>query len=53
MLNQSYARHNISVVPGAGSNRELLGLEEAFIGWQGLPRITEREAARMFLFVVV
>ena len=45
VLNQTYAQHNVTVVPGAGNNWDLLGLEEAYIGWQGLPRITECEAA--------
>jgi len=43
VLQQRYARHNVSIVP---DNRELLGLENAFIEWQRMPRITEREAAR-------
>ena len=46
VLQTTYARHNVSVVTGAGNNRTLLGLDECFQEWQGMPRITEREAAR-------
>ena len=46
MLQSTYAKHNVSIVTGAGSNRDLLEFEEAYQGWQGVPNISERDVAR-------
>jgi hypothetical protein len=42
----SYMYHSLRSVPPASNDRKLMDLEDAFINWRGLPRITEREAAR-------
>ena len=34
-------------VQGASNNRKICGLEQAFLEWQGMARIKEREAARV------
>ena len=46
VLNCAYPCHCIPHVPGASNNRALMGLEDAFNDWQGMPCITERKAAR-------
>ena len=46
VLNRAYPHHSISRVSNVSNHRELLGLEKAFKEWQGMPRITEQEAAR-------
>ena len=46
VLNRAYSCHCISCVPGASNNRALMGLEDAFNDWQGMPCITKLEAAR-------
>ncbi|KAL3783549.1 hypothetical protein HJC23_008180 [Cyclotella cryptica] len=47
VLKNTYAPHTVSMLPGPSNNRVLCGLESAFEEWQGLPKITEREAARV------
>ncbi|KAL3803498.1 hypothetical protein HJC23_014046 [Cyclotella cryptica] len=47
VLKNTYAPHTVSMLPGPSNNRALCGLESAFEEWQGLPKITEREAARV------
>jgi hypothetical protein len=41
-----YASHNLTHVTGSGNNVELLGLNNALVGWSMMATITEREAAR-------
>ena len=36
----------LRVVPKASNNRTVMDLEDAYLHWKGLPKITEREAAR-------
>ena len=43
-LKNLYARSYINPVPNATPN--LMGLQEVYESWQGLPKISEREAAR-------
>ena len=47
VLKNTYAPHTVSMLPGPSNNRLLCGLESAFEEWQGLPKVTEREAARV------
>jgi len=48
VLNKTYALHTVSLLPGLSNDRSLIeGLQEAYESWQGLPKITEREAARV------
>jgi hypothetical protein len=44
VLKNVYPRHVISLVKNA--TKELMGLEDAYNGWQGMSKITEREVAR-------
>jgi hypothetical protein len=46
VLNHLYVYHKLRAVPERSNDCMLNGLEEVFWGWKGLPRITEREAAR-------
>ncbi len=46
VLNRLYVYHKLRAVPERSNDCMLNGLEEVFWGWKGLPRITEREAAR-------
>ena len=43
-LKNLYARSYINPVPNATPN--LMGLQEVYESWQGLPKISERETAR-------
>ncbi len=51
VLHRSYVYHSLRPVPPASNDRKLMDLKDAFINWWGLPRITEREAARFILSV--
>jgi hypothetical protein len=51
LLYCSYVYHSLRPVPPASNDRKLMDLEDAFINWQGLPRITEREVARFISLV--
>ena len=51
VLNRAYPCHCISCVPGASNNRALMGLEDAFNDWQGMPRITKCEVAGICLLL--
>jgi uncharacterized protein Veg len=44
VLKNVYPRHVISLVKNA--TKELMGLEDAYNGWRGMSKITEREVAR-------
>ena len=46
LLHRAYAFHALRVVPIASNNRTVMDLEDAYLHWKGLPKITEREAAR-------
>jgi len=46
LLHRAYAFHTLRVVPIASKNRKVIDLEDANLHWHGLPKITEREAAR-------
>jgi len=46
VLDRPYAKHQVLSVKKESNNRKLLGLEDAFLTWEGLPRISERAAAR-------
>ena len=45
LLHRAYAFHALRVVPKASNYRTVMDLEDAFLHWKGLPKITEREAA--------
>jgi hypothetical protein len=45
LLHRAYAFHALRVVPIASNNRTVMDLEDAYLHWKGLPKITEREAA--------
>jgi hypothetical protein len=45
LLQHAYAYHTLRVVPKTQNNRILMELDDAFTHWQGLPTITEQEAA--------
>ncbi len=45
ILHQANVYHSLRVVPKASNNRKIRDLKDAFIHWQGLPKITKREAA--------
>jgi hypothetical protein len=47
VLHRPYAAHGVIPVQGASNNRKICGLEQAFLEWQGMARIKEREAARV------
>ena len=38
--------HGVIPVQGASNNRKICGFEQAFLEWQGMTRIKEREAAK-------
>jgi hypothetical protein len=44
VLKNVYPRHVISLVKNA--TKELMGLDDAYNGWRGMSKITEREVAR-------
>jgi ribosomal protein S17 len=46
LLHRAYVFHALRLVPEASNNRKVMDLEDAYKDWQGLPKITEREAAR-------
>ena len=46
LLHRAYAFHALRVVPIGSNNRTVMDLEDAYLHWKGLPKITEREAAR-------
>jgi hypothetical protein len=46
LLHRAYVFHALRAVPIASNNRKVMELEDAYLHWQGLPKITEREAAR-------
>ncbi len=45
LLHRAYAFHALRVVPIASNNHTVMDLEDAYLHWKGLPKITEREAA--------
>jgi hypothetical protein len=46
VLKNWYAYHKLTQVTGRGNNVELLGLNNALVGWSMMATITEREASR-------
>ena len=46
LLHRACVFHALRLVPEASNNRKVMDLEDAYKDWQGLPKITEREAAR-------
>jgi hypothetical protein len=46
LLKQLYSYHKLTYVVGKGNNIELLGLQEAYLGWGLMKVISEREASR-------
>ena len=46
VLSRPYAPHSVTALKGASNDRKICGLEDAFMGWQGMQKIKEREAAR-------
>jgi hypothetical protein len=46
LLKQWYSYHKLTHVVGMGNNIELLGLQEAYLGWGLMKVISEREASR-------
>jgi hypothetical protein len=46
LLKQWYSYHKLSHVMGKGNNIELLGLQEAYLGWGLMKVISEQEASR-------
>ncbi len=40
LLPRAYIFHSLRVVPKASNNRKVMDLKEAYIHWQGLPKIT-------------
>ena len=46
LLHRAYAFHTLRVVPiVSNSPNKVMDLEDAYLHWHGLPKITEREAA--------
>jgi hypothetical protein len=46
LLKQLYSYHKLTHVAGKGNNIELLGLQEAYLGWATMKVISEWEATR-------
>ncbi len=46
LLKQCYSYHKLTCVVGKGNNIELLGLQEAHLGWATMKVISEQEASR-------
>ncbi len=46
VLRKSYIYHWLRGVPEASNNRALMELDKAYLGWRGMPKITEQEAAK-------
>jgi hypothetical protein len=46
LLKQWYSYHKLTRVVGKGNNIELLGLQEAYLGWGLMKVISEQEASR-------
>ncbi len=46
LLKQWYSYHKLTHVVGKGHNIELLGLQEAYLGWGLMKVISEWEASR-------
>jgi hypothetical protein len=46
MLKQLYSYHKLAHVVGKGNNVEILGLQEAYLGWASMEVISEQEASR-------
>jgi hypothetical protein len=46
LLKQWYSYHKLTCVVGKGNNIELLGLQEAYLGWGLMKKIFEWEASR-------
>ncbi len=51
LLHRAYIFHSLRVVPEASNNHEVMDLEDAYIHWQGLSKITKREAAHFVSFI--
>jgi hypothetical protein len=51
LLYRAYIFHSCRVVPKVSNNREGIDLKDAYIHWQGLPKITKREATCFVLSV--
>jgi hypothetical protein len=46
VLRKSYIYHWLGGIPEASNDRALMELDKAFLGWRGMPKITEQEAAK-------
>ncbi len=46
LLQRNYAYHRLQPVKENADNRATNDLEDAYLNWKGLPKITEQEAAR-------
>ncbi len=46
VLQKSYVYHWLGGVPKAPNDRALMELDKTYLGWRGMPKITEREAAK-------
>ncbi len=46
LLKQWYSYHKLTHVVGKGNNIELLGLQEAYLGWGLMKVISEQDASR-------
>jgi hypothetical protein len=46
LLKQRYSYHKLTRVVGKGNNIELLGLQEAYLGWGLMKMISEQEVSR-------
>jgi hypothetical protein len=46
VLRKSYVYHWLGGVPEASNDRALMELDKAYLGWRGMPKITEQEAAK-------
>jgi hypothetical protein len=46
LLQKSYVYHRLGSVPEASNDRALMELDKAYLGWRGMPKITEHEAAK-------
>jgi hypothetical protein len=46
VLQKSYVYHRLRGVPEASNDHALMELDKAYLGWRGMPKITEQEAAK-------
>ena len=47
LLHRAYVYHVLKPVPESSNNIDVMNLREAYEDWRSLPKITEREAARL------